>query len=82
MADRYMTSIRNFGPAKPVKRAPVDAVDAKLEAAVANRDEICRKMAADVAQAETLMPALLKATEEISKFKMEREEIIRRTFCR
>jgi hypothetical protein len=60
------------------KRAPVDGVDAKITAAVARRDALCRQMAAG----QDVLAELVEATNEVTALQFERGEIIRDTFNR
>lgn len=57
-------------------RAPVDAVDARIAAAVRMRDAICIRMA----KGEELLTELLTVTAEVSQAKFERDRIIRQHF--
>lgn len=81
MRDVYQTSIRNFGPAKPPKRAPVDKVDCQLAELGAQIETLCTELAAlPVAERDAKQAQLNALVEQRTTLRLERDELIRRTF--
>ena len=76
--DPYQTSIRNYGVNKPMKRAPVDAVDSEIEIAVAKQVALGKELAEHFTpQGMSEMTALCV---KIAELQFERDRIIRETF--
>lgn len=62
-----------------MKKAPIDHIHIALDVIAREQASVCAAMAAGQV---ALLPRLLAITEEISRLRFVREEIIRDTFCR